>query len=129
MSKIMYRAGFQHVQNISKINCHLILKNGKLTYIFFIILVIVGYSNAFNLTDGLDVLAIVSVMIVACSLFIFVYLIRNKFFRRETTFYLKLVVSIVCHLLLLLRARSNLCFTQSCSVLSRKAVCVNPQRD
>ncbi len=43
-------------------------------YIPFIILVIVGSSNAVNLTDGLDGLAIVPVMIVASSLAIIVYL-------------------------------------------------------
>ena len=43
-------------------------------YIPFIILVIVGSSNAVNLTDGLDGLAIVPVMIAASSLAIIVYL-------------------------------------------------------
>ena len=43
-------------------------------YIPFIILVIVGSSNAVNLTDGLDGLAIVPVMIAASSFTIIVYL-------------------------------------------------------
>jgi len=43
-------------------------------YIPFLILVIVGSSNAVNLTDGLDGLAIVPVMIAASSLAIIVYL-------------------------------------------------------
>lgn len=43
-------------------------------YIPFIILVIVGSSNAVNLTDGLDGLAIVPVMIAASSFAIIVYL-------------------------------------------------------
>ncbi len=43
-------------------------------YIPFIVLVIVGSSNAVNLTDGLDGLAIVPVMIAASSFAIIVYL-------------------------------------------------------
>ena len=43
-------------------------------YIPFVILVIVGSSNAVNLTDGLDGLAIVPVMIAASSFAIIVYL-------------------------------------------------------
>ena len=46
-------------------------------YIPFTILVIVGSSNAVNLTDGLDGLAIVPVMIAASSLAIVVYLVGH----------------------------------------------------
>ena len=46
-------------------------------YIPFTIFVIVGSSNAVNLTDGLDGLAIVPVMIAASSLAIIVYLTGN----------------------------------------------------
>ena len=46
-------------------------------YIPFTILVIVGSSNAVNLTDGLDGLAIVPVMIAACSLAVIAYLVGN----------------------------------------------------
>ena len=46
-------------------------------YIPFTILVIVGSSNAVNLTDGLDGLAIVPVMIAASSLAIIVYIVGN----------------------------------------------------
>ena len=46
-------------------------------YIPFTILVIVGSSNAVNLTDGLDGLAIVPVMIAAGSLAVIVYAVGN----------------------------------------------------
>ena len=46
-------------------------------YIPFIILVIVGASNAVNLTDGLDGLAIVPVMIAAATFGLITYLVGN----------------------------------------------------
>ena len=46
-------------------------------YVPFTILVIVGSSNAVNLTDGLDGLAIVPVMIVAGSLAVIAYVVGN----------------------------------------------------
>ena len=46
-------------------------------YIPFTIIVIVGSSNAVNLTDGLDGLAIVPVMIAASSLAVIAYLAGN----------------------------------------------------
>ena len=51
----------------------------NLSYFFlpFTMLVIVGSANAVNLTDGLDGLAIVPVMIAACSLAIIAYLVGN----------------------------------------------------
>ena len=51
-------------------------------YIPFLILVIVGSSNAVNLTDGLDGLAIVPVMIAASSLAIIVYLTGHLNFSK-----------------------------------------------
>ena len=50
-----------------------------LSYAFFIFacLVIVGSSNAVNLTDGLDGLAIVPVMIAVCCLALIAYLVGN----------------------------------------------------
>ena len=46
-------------------------------FIIFAILVIVGASNAVNLTDGLDGLATVPVMIVALSFVVITYLVGN----------------------------------------------------
>ncbi len=46
-------------------------------YLFFSILVIVGSSNAMNLTDGLDGLAIVPFMVVACVYSIVSYVVGN----------------------------------------------------
>ena len=51
-------------------------------YIPFLILVIIGSSNAVNLTDGLDGLAIVPVMIAASSLAIIVYLTGHSNFSQ-----------------------------------------------
>jgi len=48
-----------------------------LFYIPFVMLVIVGASNAVNLTDGLDGLAIVPVMITAMSFALIAYLVGN----------------------------------------------------
>ena len=48
-----------------------------LFYIPFVMLVIVGASNAVNLTDGLDGLAIVPVMITAMSFGLIAYLVGN----------------------------------------------------
>ena len=49
-------------------------------YIVFVIVVIVGSSNAVNLTDGLDGLVIVPVMIVALCFTIICYLVGNHVF-------------------------------------------------
>ena len=51
-------------------------------YVPFTILVIVGSSNAVNLTDGLDGLAIVPVMIVAGSLAVIAYVVGNINFSK-----------------------------------------------
>ncbi|NQT47217.1 MAG: phospho-N-acetylmuramoyl-pentapeptide-transferase [Candidatus Omnitrophica bacterium] len=49
-------------------------------YLIFIVLVIVGSSNAVNLTDGLDGLAIGSISMVALTLCIFSYVVGNAVF-------------------------------------------------
>ena len=49
-------------------------------YLAFGAFVIVGASNAVNLTDGLDGLAIVPVMIAACSFGLIAYLVGNALF-------------------------------------------------
>lgn len=54
-----------------------VLVNFGYFYIPFIVLVIVGASNAVNLTDGLDGLAIVPIMIATASLGLIAYLIGN----------------------------------------------------
>lgn len=56
-------------------------------YIFFGILVIVGSSNAVNLTDGLDGLATVPVILVTLTFVLIAYLVGNVIFSD----YLKLV--------------------------------------
>ena len=65
-------------------------------YIPFAILVIVGSSNAVNLTDGLDGLATVPVILVTLTFIFITYLVGNSIFAD----YLKLIniknVSEVC---------------------------------
>lgn len=56
---------------------HLILEMGFL-FIPFVIIVIAGSSNAVNLTDGLDGLAVGSVMIAAAAYTVFSYAAGNK---------------------------------------------------
>ncbi|MGI9462785.1 MAG: phospho-N-acetylmuramoyl-pentapeptide-transferase, partial [Aestuariivirgaceae bacterium] len=51
-----------------------------LLFIPFAMLVIVGAGNAVNITDGLDGLAIVPVMIAAASFGVIVYVVGNGFF-------------------------------------------------
>ena len=51
-------------------------------YILFVYLVIVGTSNAVNLTDGLDGLAIMPTVLVAAGLSVFAYLSGNAEFAR-----------------------------------------------
>lgn len=51
-----------------------------LFYVPFAMLVMVGSSNAVNLTDGLDGLAIVPVIITALSFALIAYLVGNSFF-------------------------------------------------
>ena len=77
---------------------NLILNMGLL-FIPFALFVIIGSSNAVNLTDGLDGLATVPVMLVAISFTLISYVVGNTIFSE----YLKIqyipgvgVVSIVC---------------------------------
>lgn len=49
-----------------------------LAYIFWVWFIIVGFSNAVNLTDGLDGLAIVPIIMITCAFSIFAY-ISNDF--------------------------------------------------
>jgi phospho-N-acetylmuramoyl-pentapeptide-transferase len=60
------------------------LKNGSINlgwfYIVFVYLVIVGTSNAVNLTDGLDGLAILPTVMVGGALGIFAYVAGNAYF-------------------------------------------------
>ena len=51
-----------------------------LFFIFFGLFVIIGASNAVNLTDGLDGLATVPVMLVALSFSLICYLVGNTIF-------------------------------------------------
>ncbi len=52
----------------------------NIAYIFFAMLVMIGSSNAVNLTDGLDGLAIVPIMITAGSFALIAYLVGNVVF-------------------------------------------------
>ena len=53
---------------------------GGFFFVAFAVLVLVGSSNAVNLTDGLDGLAIVPVMIAAASFGLIAYLVGNAVF-------------------------------------------------
>ncbi|MBY0406099.1 MAG: phospho-N-acetylmuramoyl-pentapeptide-transferase [Rickettsiales bacterium] len=57
-----------------------ILINAGIFYVPFALLVMVGASNAVNLTDGLDGLAIVPIMIVAGCFALITYLVGNAVF-------------------------------------------------
>jgi phospho-N-acetylmuramoyl-pentapeptide-transferase len=57
-----------------------VLIDAGLFYYLFVVLVITGASNAVNLTDGLDGLAIVPIMIVAGCFTLFSYLVGNVIF-------------------------------------------------
>ena len=56
-------------------------------YVLFGVLVIVGASNAVNLTDGLDGLAIVPVMIAAAAFGVISYLVGNRVFAQYLEVY------------------------------------------
>ena len=58
---------------------HILIDAGML-YIPFVMIVMVGASNAVNLTDGLDGLAIVPIMIVAGCFSLIAYLVGNAMF-------------------------------------------------
>ncbi len=57
-----------------------VLIHAGLFYIPFVLIVLVGASNAVNLTDGLDGLAIVPIMIVAGCFALIAYLVGNAVF-------------------------------------------------
>lgn len=59
----------------------------KFLYVFFVIIVIVGSSNAVNLTDGLDGLAIVPIIIVTACFTIISYLVGNYIFANYLQMY------------------------------------------
>ena len=61
------------------------MANGFIFYSFFGIFVIIGSSNAVNLTDGLDGLATVPVMLVALSFSLICYLVGNTIFSELST--------------------------------------------
>lgn len=56
---------------------HVHFNMGWLLFVFWVYLVVVGSSNAVNLTDGLDGLAILPIVLVAAALGIFAYLSGN----------------------------------------------------
>jgi len=51
-------------------------------FVFFTVLVIVGSSNAVNLTDGLDGLALMPTVLIAMALAVFAYLTGNVIFSK-----------------------------------------------
>lgn len=57
-----------------------VLLNAGMMYIPFAVIVMIGASNAVNLTDGLDGLAIVPIMIVAGCFALIAYLVGNAVF-------------------------------------------------
>jgi len=59
---------------------------GVFGFMFFAWFVIVGMSNAVNLTDGLDGLAIMPVVLVAAALAIFSYVVGNAVYSRYLLF-------------------------------------------
>ena len=61
---------------------HLILPLGAVSFIALTYLVIVGSSNAVNLTDGLDGLAIMPTVMVSSALAIFAYATGHLFFSK-----------------------------------------------
>jgi len=56
-------------------------------FVIFAVVVMVGASNAVNLTDGLDGLAIVPVMIAACVFALIAYLVGNTVFSNYLQLY------------------------------------------
>lgn len=54
-----------------------VLVDAGMLYLVFVVVVMVGASNAVNLTDGLDGLAIVPIMIVAACFMLIAYLVGN----------------------------------------------------
>ncbi len=59
----------------------------KFLYVFFVVIVIVGASNSVNLTDGLDGLVIVPVIIVTACFTVISYLVGNYIFANYLQIY------------------------------------------
>lgn len=71
-----------HTELIVPFFKHLVIPLGAVSFIVLVYLVIVGSSNAVNLTDGLDGLAIMPTVMVASALAIFAYVTGHAFFSR-----------------------------------------------
>jgi phospho-N-acetylmuramoyl-pentapeptide-transferase len=71
-----------HTELIVPFFKHLVLPLGMFSFILLVYLVIVGSSNAVNLTDGLDGLAIMPTVMVASALAIFAYVAGHAEFSK-----------------------------------------------
>jgi phospho-N-acetylmuramoyl-pentapeptide-transferase len=71
-----------HTELIVPFFKHLVFPLGMVGFIVLVYLVIVGSSNAVNLTDGLDGLAIMPVVLVASALAIFAYIAGHAEFSK-----------------------------------------------
>ena len=71
-----------HTELIVPFFKHLVLPLGMVGFIVLVYLVIVGSSNAVNLTDGLDGLAIMPTVMVAAALAIFAYVAGHAEFSK-----------------------------------------------
>lgn len=71
-----------HTEFIVPFFKHLVIPLGVVSFIVLVYLVIVGTSNAVNLTDGLDGLAIMPVVMVASALAIFSYVAGHAEFSK-----------------------------------------------
>ncbi len=71
-----------HTEVIVPFFKHMVLPLGMVSFIVLVFLVIVGSSNAVNLTDGLDGLAIMPTVMVAAALAIFAYVAGHAEFSK-----------------------------------------------
>jgi phospho-N-acetylmuramoyl-pentapeptide-transferase len=71
-----------HTELIVPFFKHLVFPLGAVSFIVLTYLVIVGSSNAVNLTDGLDGLAIMPTVLVSSALAIFAYVTGHLFFSK-----------------------------------------------
>ncbi len=71
-----------HTEFIVPFFKHLVIPLGVVSFVVLVYLVIVGTSNAVNLTDGLDGLAIMPVVMVASALAIFSYVAGHAEFSK-----------------------------------------------
>jgi phospho-N-acetylmuramoyl-pentapeptide-transferase len=72
----------QHTEVIVPFFKHFVIPLGMVSFIVLVYLVIVGSSNAVNLTDGLDGLAIMPTVMVAAALAIFAYVAGHAEFSK-----------------------------------------------